>query len=184
MKFSKNIALFILMFDMFITFSAIGVIVPIMPSYLKTFGAAGQVLGFIIAIIAFAQFVFSPIAGNLSDRYGRKNLIIFGLVVNGLSQICFGFIFRALDVICLSILYRCWFSLYRSSRYGLRGRSYNKERTRESNGLAWCCHFTRLYDWTRDWWSSFKCQLAFPLLFWWFRYHPCRNSIIHGSSIH
>ncbi len=90
MKFSKNIALYILMFDMFITFTAIGIIVPVMPTYLKTFGAAGQVLGFIIAIIAFAQFVFSPIAGNLSDRYGRKNLIIFGLFVNGLSQIFFG----------------------------------------------------------------------------------------------
>ena len=61
-----------------------------MPTYLKTFGAAGQVLGFIIAIFAFAQFLFSPIAGNLSDRYGRKNLIIFGLFVNGLSQIMIG----------------------------------------------------------------------------------------------
>ena len=90
MKFSKNFALFILMFNMFITFSAIGLIVPIMPAYLKTFGAAGQVLGFIIALMSFAQFVFSPIAGNLSDRYGRKKLIIFGLVVNGLSQIFMG----------------------------------------------------------------------------------------------
>jgi len=90
MKSSKKFALYLLMFDMFITFSAIGLIVPVMPSYLKTFGAAGQALGFIIAVIAFAQFIFSPIAGNLSDRHGRKNLIIFGLFVNGLSQIGFG----------------------------------------------------------------------------------------------
>jgi DHA1 family multidrug resistance protein-like MFS transporter len=90
MNSSKKLPLYLLMFNMFITFSAIGLIVPVMPSYLKTFGAAGQVLGFIIAIIAFAQFIFSPIAGNLSDHYGRKNLIIFGLFVNGLSQIAFG----------------------------------------------------------------------------------------------
>ena len=90
MKFSKKLALYILMFDMFITFSAIGLILPVMPAYLKTYGAAGQALGFIIAIIAFAQFIFSPVAGNLSDRHGRKNLIIFGLFVNGLSQIAFG----------------------------------------------------------------------------------------------
>ena len=82
--------MFILMFNMFITFNAFGLVIPIMPAYLKTFGGAGQVLGFIIAIFAFAQFVFSPIAGNLSDRYGRKKLIIFGLFVNGLSQIMFG----------------------------------------------------------------------------------------------
>lgn len=75
---------------MFITFNSFGLIIPVMPTYLKSFGAAGQVLGFIIASFAFAQFLFSPIAGNLSDRYGRKYLIIFGLFVNGLSQIMFG----------------------------------------------------------------------------------------------
>src|SRR3954451_15399101 len=90
MKISKNIALLILMFNMFITFNAFGLIVPIMPTYLKTFGVAGQVLGFLMAIFALAMFLFSPIAGNLSDRYGRKNLIIFGLIVNGLSQIMMG----------------------------------------------------------------------------------------------
>lgn len=90
MKFSKKLALFLLMFNMFITFSGIGLVIPIMPTYLKIFGAAGQALGFIIAIMSFAQFIFSPIAGNLSDRHGRKNLIIFGLVVNGLSQIAMG----------------------------------------------------------------------------------------------
>lgn len=90
MKFSKNIVLFMLMFIMFITFNSFGLIIPVMPTYLKTFGAAGQVLGFIIALFAFGQFLFSPLAGTLSDRYGRKKLIIFGLFVNGLSQILFG----------------------------------------------------------------------------------------------
>lgn len=85
----NRFALFLLMFIMFITMSSIGLIIPIMPAYLKTFGAAGQVLGFLIAIIAFAQFIFSPLAGNLSDRVGRKKLIIFGLIVTGISQIGF-----------------------------------------------------------------------------------------------
>ena len=90
MKFSKKLALFLLMLNMFLTFSGVGLVIPIMPTYLKTFGAAGQALGFIIALMSFAQFIFSPVAGNLSDRHGRKNLIIFGLVVNGLSQIAMG----------------------------------------------------------------------------------------------
>lgn len=78
------------MFNMFITMAGIGVIIPVMPDYLKHFGAAGQILGLLIATFAFAQFVFSPLAGNLSDKYGRKNLIIFGLIVYGLSQFFFG----------------------------------------------------------------------------------------------
>ena len=90
MKFSKKLALFLLMLNMFLTFSGVGLVIPIMPTYLKTFGAAGQALGFIIALMSFAQFIFSPVAGNLSDRHGRKNLIIFGLIVNGLSQIAMG----------------------------------------------------------------------------------------------
>ncbi|WP_245890139.1 MFS transporter [Rummeliibacillus pycnus] len=89
MKKTK-LALILLMFNMFITMSAIGLIVPIMPSYLKEFGAKGQVLGFLIATIAFAQFIFSPIAGSLSDKLGRKKLIIFGLLLNGICQILFG----------------------------------------------------------------------------------------------
>ncbi|MCS1383054.1 MFS transporter [Lysinibacillus sphaericus] len=87
---SNKAALYILMFNMFIAMGSIGIIIPVMPEYLKIFGAAGQVLGMLIATFALAQFVFSPIAGNLSDRYGRKNLIIFGLIVTGLGQISFG----------------------------------------------------------------------------------------------
>lgn len=61
-----------------------------MPAYLDTFGVAGQVLGFLIAMFAFSQFLFSPLAGDLSDKFGRKYLIIIGLVIFGLSQLLFG----------------------------------------------------------------------------------------------
>ncbi|SIT68321.1 MFS transporter [Edaphobacillus lindanitolerans] len=87
---SNRFALYILMFNMFIAMSGIGLIIPIMPGFLDTFGAAGQVFGFLIATFAFAQFLFSPLSGNLSDKYGRKKLIIFGLVVFGVSQLIFG----------------------------------------------------------------------------------------------
>lgn len=87
---SNNFALYILMFNMFITMSGIGLIIPIMPEYLATFGVAGQALGFLIALFSFAQFIFSPIAGDLSDKHGRKNLIIVGMLIFGLSQIAFG----------------------------------------------------------------------------------------------
>ena len=87
---SNRFALYVLMFNMFIAMSGIGLIIPIMPAYLETFGVAGQVLGTLIATFALAQFLFSPLAGDLSDKYGRKKLIIFGLIVFGLSQLVFG----------------------------------------------------------------------------------------------
>ena len=87
---SNKFALYILMFNMFIAMAGIGLIIPIMPQYLDTFGAAGQTLGFLIALFSFSQFIFSPISGDLSDKHGRKKLIIIGLIIYGLSQLTFG----------------------------------------------------------------------------------------------
>ncbi|AIY06002.1 multidrug-efflux transporter [Planococcus sp. PAMC 21323] len=87
---SNKFALYVLMFNMFIAMSGIGLIIPIMPAYLDTFGVAGQALGTLIATFALAQFLFSPLSGKLSDKHGRKKLIIFGLIVFGLSQLAFG----------------------------------------------------------------------------------------------
>jgi MFS transporter, DHA1 family, multidrug resistance protein len=88
---SNKLALYLLMFNMFITMGGIGIIVPVMPAYLQVFGVGGQVLGFLIACFALAQFLLSPVAGNLSDRHGRKRFIVAGLIVYGLSQLLFGF---------------------------------------------------------------------------------------------
>lgn len=86
----KKFAMLILMFNLFITMSGIGTVIPVLPSYLMLFGVGGTVLGFLVACFSLAQFIFSPIAGDLSDRYGRKPFIIFGLIVFGLAQILFG----------------------------------------------------------------------------------------------
>lgn len=89
-KKSNQFALYLLMFNIFIAMAGIGLVIPIMPQYLETFGVAGQALGFIIASFAFGQFIFSPIAGDLSDTIGRKKLIIAGLVIFSASQLWFG----------------------------------------------------------------------------------------------
>lgn len=89
-KKKNQSALFILMFNMFIAMSGIGLVIPVMPQYLESFGIAGQALGFIIASFALGQFLFSPLAGDLSDTVGRKKLIIVGLIVFSASQLWFG----------------------------------------------------------------------------------------------
>jgi len=47
-------------------------------------------VGFVIAIYALAQFLFTPILGSLSDRFGRRPIIMFGLVSNSIFFIVFG----------------------------------------------------------------------------------------------
>jgi DHA1 family multidrug resistance protein-like MFS transporter len=67
-----------------------GMIIPILPFYIKSFGASGSAMGVLMAAYAVMQFLFSPVWGSLSDRYGRKPLLLLGLVGNALAMVLSG----------------------------------------------------------------------------------------------
>lgn len=81
--------LFILMFNLFIALLGQGMVIPILPDYLKQFDAAGTAAGYLVAAFGAAQFLFSPIGGQLSDRFGRKKMIMSGLFLTVLSDYMF-----------------------------------------------------------------------------------------------
>ena len=85
----KKLAL--LMLNMFIAVGSFGIIIPIIPAYLKEIGQGGTAAGLIIAIFAFAQFLMSPIGGKWADKYGRRPLINAGLLVLAMSMFVFYF---------------------------------------------------------------------------------------------
>lgn len=83
-------SLVILMVNMFIAMVGMGLIIPIMPKYVTAFGATGQAMGYLVAAFGLTQFLCSPIAGELSDKYGRKLLIVTGIGLFTVSQLLFG----------------------------------------------------------------------------------------------
>ncbi|MGE6377118.1 MFS transporter [Peribacillus muralis] len=87
----------ILMINMFIAIGSFGIIIPILPAYLASINQGGTAAGLMIAIFAGAQLIFSPIAGKWTDLYGRRKMIIYGLVGLTLSM----FIFYAVNSIWL-----------------------------------------------------------------------------------
>ncbi|MFJ7853979.1 MFS transporter [Peribacillus frigoritolerans] len=87
----------ILMINMFIAIGSFGIIIPILPSYLASINQGGTAAGLMIAIFAGAQLIFSPIAGKWTDQFGRRKMIIYGLVGLTLSM----FIFYAVNSIWL-----------------------------------------------------------------------------------
>lgn len=89
----------VLMINMFIAVASFGIIIPILPAYLKSIGQGGTAAGLMIAIFAGAQLVMSPIAGKWADKYGRRIMIIAGLSGLALSM----FVFYLSDSV--SILY-------------------------------------------------------------------------------
>jgi DHA1 family multidrug resistance protein-like MFS transporter len=86
----KNKNLWILFFTMIVVMLGFGMIIPIMPFYIKSFGASGSALGTLMAIYGLLQFLFAPFWGSLSDRYGRKPILMLGVLGNALSQLLFG----------------------------------------------------------------------------------------------
>ncbi|WP_141523141.1 MULTISPECIES: MFS transporter [Bacillus] len=55
-------------------FLGIGLVVPIMPSYMKELQLGTNIMGYLITTFAFVQLLTSPIAGVRVDTFGRKKL--------------------------------------------------------------------------------------------------------------
>lgn len=70
------IVLFVIMLDII----GFGIIAPVFPFYLKQLGAGPEMVGFYIALFTAALFISTPVLGRLSDRYGRKPIMIFGVL--------------------------------------------------------------------------------------------------------
>jgi len=70
---------------LFIDFAGFGVILPLLPFWAQRFGAGPVGVGLILTIYALAQFLFAPLLGTLSDRYGRRPIILAALLIEALS---------------------------------------------------------------------------------------------------
>jgi DHA1 family tetracycline resistance protein-like MFS transporter len=72
--------LLIIFLTIFVNLVGFGIIIPLLPFYAETFGASPVVIGLLFAIFSVCQLVAAPVLGDLSDRYGRRPVLIFSLV--------------------------------------------------------------------------------------------------------
>jgi DHA1 family multidrug resistance protein-like MFS transporter len=86
----KNRNLAILFFNLVVVMLGFGIIIPIIPFYVERFGGGGLEMGMLMSIFSFMQFIFSPIWGSLSDRIGRKPVLMIGAFGNALSMALMG----------------------------------------------------------------------------------------------
>jgi DHA1 family tetracycline resistance protein-like MFS transporter len=80
----------------FIDVLGIGIIIPILPELIKDFvggstAMAGRYFGIIVATYSATQFIFAPILGSLSDRFGRRPIILISLFGLGIDYLIQGF---------------------------------------------------------------------------------------------
>ena len=70
----------IIFLTIFVNLVGFGIIIPLLPFYAETFGASPLVIGLLFASFSLSQLVASPILGDLSDRWGRRPVLIFSLL--------------------------------------------------------------------------------------------------------
>ena len=90
MKKSDRKKILILSFTLVVVMLGFGMVIPIFPFYIEELGAGGSELGLLVATAALLEFLFAPIWGGVSDRIGRKPVLMLGMVGYGLSSLLFG----------------------------------------------------------------------------------------------
>lgn len=75
---------------MFLDLVGFGIVIPLLPLYAQRFGAGAVAVAWLLAIYSVMQFLFAPAWGRLSDRVGRRPVLLVGLFGSAAGYLAFG----------------------------------------------------------------------------------------------
>lgn len=85
--------IFVIFLTVFIDLLGFGILIPILPTFAQNeLFMSETLIGLSVGIFSLMQFIFNPLWGRLSDIYGRKPILIFGLTGNVFSYIITGLV--------------------------------------------------------------------------------------------
>lgn len=85
MEQKKRTSMLLIALTVLIDFTGFGLVLPLLPFWAQRLGANAVGVGLILSVYALAQFLFTPVLGTLSDRYGRKPVIFSSLLLEAAS---------------------------------------------------------------------------------------------------
>lgn len=90
----------------FIDLVGFGIVIPVLPFYAEgsRFNATPRTVGLLFASYSIMQLIFSPILGRLSDRYGRRPVLLLSLIGTGIGFLILGFANTVWMLFCGRIL--------------------------------------------------------------------------------
>src|SRR5438445_3631762 len=81
----------VIFFTVLIDLIGFGIVMPILPFYAQRFGASGLAYGAVLGVYSFMQFVATALLGKLSDRIGRRPVLLTTMLFNALGYALFAF---------------------------------------------------------------------------------------------
>jgi multidrug resistance protein len=87
----KNKQLLVLFLTIFLDLLGFGIIIPVFPIIAKELNASAIEIGFIAGIYSLMNFIFSPFWGTLSDRIGRRPVMLISIALTVLAYVFFAF---------------------------------------------------------------------------------------------
>ena len=82
--------LFVIFFTVFIDMVGFGIVIPVLPLYAEHFRATPVEIGWLTGIYSGMQIIFVPILGRLSDRFGRRPILIVSLIGTAVGFLIMG----------------------------------------------------------------------------------------------
>lgn len=89
----KRSPLLVIFITVFIDLVGFGIVIPVLPFYAEgtRFGATPREVGFLFASYSVMQLIFAPVLGRLSDKFGRRPVLLISLLGTGLGFLILGF---------------------------------------------------------------------------------------------
>jgi len=78
-------------FTLFLDLVSFGIVIPVLPFYAKSTGASEGLVALLATAYSAAQFVMSPVLGRLSDRHGRRPVMLISIAGSTLAMLTLGF---------------------------------------------------------------------------------------------
>src|SRR5438128_7911927 len=97
----KNKALIPIAIVVFVDLLGFSIILPLLPFYASTFNASPQTIGYLVATYSVCQLLAGPVLGGMSDRFGRRPLLIYSQLGSMVGFILLG-LARSLPILFLS----------------------------------------------------------------------------------
>jgi MFS transporter, DHA1 family, tetracycline resistance protein len=89
----KRSPLVVIFTTIFIDLVGFGIVIPVLPFYVSSsrFNASPRSVGLLFASYSVMQFIFAPILGRLSDKHGRRPVLLISIIGTGISFLILGF---------------------------------------------------------------------------------------------